>query len=234
MSNAGQAVLTVVGGVVGFYFGGPAGASLGMSLGGMAGSAIFPTDLGTVSGPRLQDLNVQTSEIGAPIPIVYGTYALRGNVIWAEAIHERMIKKKMGGKGGPTGKQKVYSYYATCAVGICEGPIGGILRIWADTKVIYDARPQFPDETLEVYNNRLAANGSLIGLRGAKGFQGTEFYLGTEDQAIDPTIESYEGVGNVSAFRGLAYVMFSWFPLEEYGNRIPNFRFEVCSACEGG
>ena len=30
-------------------------------------------------------------------------------------------------------------------------------------------------------------------------------------------------------FRGLAYIVFNDFQLEKYGNRIPNFRFEVYS-----
>ena len=227
MSNAGQAVLTVVGGVVGFYFGGPAGASLGMSLGNMAGQAAFPTDLGTVSGPRLQDLNVQTSEIGAPIPIVYARHAVGGNVIWATAIQELMAKKKVGGKGGGTQTQKIYTYYGTFAVGVCEGPVDAIVRIWADTRLIYDDRPQFPDETAEVYANRLAMNDQLLGTRGEKGGFFTEFYLGTEDQAIEPNMEMFEGVGNVSAFRGLCYIYFSALPLADFGNRIPTIRVEV-------
>ena len=52
-------------------------------------------------------------------------------------------------------------------------------------------------------------------------------YKGTEDQNPDPTIESYEGVGSTPAYRGLAYVVIEDFPLANYGNRIPNFTFEV-------
>ena len=44
-----------------------------------------------------------------------------------------------------------------------------------------------------------------------------------------PTIESYEGVGNGPGYRGLAYIVFNDFQLEKFGNRIPNFRFEVTS-----
>ena len=53
--------------------------------------------------------------------------------------------------------------------------------------------------------------------------------LGTEDQLPDPTIESYEVAGTVPGFRGLAYIVFNDFQLAKYGNRIPNFRFEVYS-----
>lgn len=222
MSNVGQAALSIVGGVVGFVYGGPAGAAWGLQLGGLAGSALFPTDLGTVSGPRLTDLSVQTSTVGAPIPIVYGTYAVSGNVIWSSGIIETVSRKKQGGKGGPTQTVKTYTYKVHCAVGVCEGEITGIVRIWADAKLIYDAREQLEGESDEDYLARTSANAALLA--------STEMYLGTEDQLADPTIESIEGAGNVSGFRGLAYVVFSEFQLAEYGNRIPNFRFEVQSA----
>lgn len=221
MSNPTQAVLSIVGGLVGWVVsaGNPLGFAWGMSLGASLGSLVSPTDLGTVSGPRLNDLNVQVSTVGAPIPIVYGTYAISGNVIWSSGIIETVSKKKQGGKGGPTQTVKTYTYKVNCAVGLCEGEIGGIQRIWADAKLIYDARPQQDGEDDTTYADRLLANAALLAA--------TEIYTGTETQLADPTIESFEGVGNVSGFRGLAYVVFAEFQLADYGNRIPNFRFEV-------
>lgn len=222
MSNAGQAVLSIGGAVVGWFVGGPAGAAWGFQLGGLAGSALFPTDLGTVSGPRLNDLNVQSSAVGAPIPIVYGTYAISGNVIWSSGLIEAVSRKKQGGKGGPTQTTKTYTYSVNCAVGVCEGEIGGIRRIWADAKLIYDARAQLDGETSDQYTARQEANAALLA--------NTEIYLGDELQLPDPTIESFEGAGNVSAFRDLAYVVFTEFQLADYGNRVPNFRFEVSTS----
>ena len=222
-NNTGQVALTIVGTAVGASFGMP---GLGMTLGSMAGQALFPTDLGTVNGPRLSDLSVQTSTIGAPIPLVYGTFAISGNVIWSSGIIEKKSKKKQGGKGGPTQTLKTYSYSVNCAVGICEGPIDGIRRIWADAKLVYDSRPQQPDESDEQYNERYLAALSFL--------SASSFYLGSEDQLPDPTIESFEGAGDVSGYRGLAYVVFSEFQLEEYGNRVPNFRFEIVRLFDNG
>lgn len=219
MSNPGQAVLSIGGAIVGFVFGGPAGAAWGFQLGGLAGSALFPTDLGTVSGPRLEDLSVQTSTVGAPVPLVFGTFALSGNVIWSSGIIETVSRKRQGGKGGPTQTVKTFTYKVNCAVGVCEGEIKGIRRIWADAKLIYDTRPQQDGESESDYTARIAANSDLL--------DNMEIYLGSQTQLPDPTIESFEGAGNVSGFRGLAYVVFSEFQLADYGNRIPNFRFEV-------
>lgn len=221
MANAGQAVLGVAGAAVGWFVGGPTGAAWGWQLGMAAGSAAFPTDLGTISGPRLDDLTVQSSAIGAPIPLVYGTYALSGNLIWSSGIIETVSKKKQGGKGGPTQTTKTYTYKVNCAIGVCEGPISGIIRIWADAKLIFDARPQLDGESAGDFAARQAANAALLA--------NMEVYLGDETQLADPTIESFEGAGNVAAYRGLAYVVFSEFQLGDYGNRIPNYRFEVAS-----
>jgi hypothetical protein len=228
MSDPAQAVLSIGGAAIGFALGGFAGAAWGFQLGSVAGSALFPTDLGNVNGPRLNDLNVQSSAVGASIPIVYGTYALSGNVIWSSGLIEKVSRKRQGGKGGPTQTTTTYTYSVHCAVGMCEGEIDGVRRIWADAKLIYDAREQLDDETDAAYSARIAQNTTTLA--------GMEVYLGTADQVADPTIESLEGTGNVSGFRDLAYVVFTEFQLADYGNRVPNFRFEVtvnaATACE--
>lgn len=50
-------------------------------------------------------------------------------------------------------------------------------------------------------------------------------HLGGEDQLPDPVIEQTEG--SAPAFRGLAYIVFEDLPLGRFGNRIPQFNFEV-------
>lgn len=51
--------------------------------------------------------------------------------------------------------------------------------------------------------------------------------LGLTTQAPDTTIESFEGTGNVPAYRGVAYVVFDDFNFTKYGNRWPTFEFLV-------
>ena len=53
-----------------------------------------------------------------------------------------------------------------------------------------------------------------------------QIYLGSETQEPDPTIESFEGAGDVPAFRGTAYLVFSDLQLERFGNRRPNVLVE--------
>ncbi|GAG96254.1 unnamed protein product, partial [marine sediment metagenome] len=61
------------------------------------------------------------------------------------------------------------------------------------------------------------------------GISGLNFtlYEGNETQIADATIEADIGAGNVPGFRGLCYIVFDTFPLALFGNRIPNFSFDV-------
>jgi hypothetical protein len=52
-------------------------------------------------------------------------------------------------------------------------------------------------------------------------------YRGTATQLPDPLIEAKQGTGRAPAWRGLAYVVFERLPLDDFGNRIPAFQFEV-------
>ncbi len=195
-------VLSLAGAAVGSVFG-PAGAIIGRLAGALAGSALDQTLFGAshreVQGPRLSDLDVMASTEGAPIPRVYGRARLSGQVIWATPLEESISTETQGGKGG-TGASTTtttYSYFANVAVGLCEGPIGRVGRIWADGKLL-----------------------DTTGLN-------IRFHRGDETQSPDELIVAKEGAGNAPAYRGLAYVVFERLPLADYGNRIPQLSFEI-------
>jgi len=65
-----------------------------------------------------------------------------GNIIQLQAPQKRMIKEKVsGGKGGSKKKkQKVEHVYRSYAIGICEGPVSAVIRVWRNNKLVYDAR----------------------------------------------------------------------------------------------
>ncbi|RYE13877.1 MAG: hypothetical protein EOP34_07820, partial [Rickettsiales bacterium] len=48
-----------------------------------------------------------------------------------------------------------------------------------------------------------------------------------ETQLPDELIQSFLGIDNCPAYRGIAYIVIKDFPLENYSNKIPNFNFEV-------
>jgi len=191
--------------------GGPFGAAIGSAIGNAAGWWLFPEEI-VSQGPRLSELSVQSSTLGLTIPVVYGSWRLAGNIIWSTDLIETRTERDAGGKGGPSQTAVEYSYRASFAVGLCEGPISGVLRIWADSRLVYDV-----SETADAE----AITGSIrVG-------ESMTVYVGSNTQLPDPTIETALGVGNVPAYRGLAYVVFRDLELADFGNRIPNLTFEV-------
>lgn len=220
MSNSGQTALTIVGAIIGAYFGVPA---YGAQLGYLAGTLLFPTQLPEQFGPRLEDLQGSSAQVGVPVIDTWGTMAVPGTVIWLGPRVEVSTTEEVGGKGAPEQEVTTYTYYQSIAVGLrgsTHRPIGGILRIWENGKLVYDVREQQDDETVEAYTERTEASYAYQA--------GFILYTGTTDQLPDPTIESVEGVGNVPAFRDLAYVVFPNRQLtDEQARRHPQWRFEV-------
>jgi hypothetical protein len=210
-------VLQTVGSVVGGIVGGPLGAVVGRALGGLAGAAIDSALFGGsesprhVEGPRLKDIDGLTSTEGAPIPRVYGRARIGGQLIWATRLEEVANTSvdrsgSQGGKGlggGQRTTSTTYSYYANLAIGLCEGPVAFVRRVWADGREI--------DQT-------------TLTMR---------FHPGSETQAPDPLVVAKEGAQNAPAYRGLAYVVFERLDLAPFGNRVPQFSFEVVRPLDG-
>lgn len=159
-----------------------------------------------IYGPKLSDGIQQTSQEGVPIPFGYGTFPCGGNVIWAGPLVEE--ENRESGKGGPV--QITYSYHRSYALGICEGEITGILQVKRNGKLVYDVSP-----------------GSTLLGSNAKFLEKATFYLGTETQTIDPTIEAEVGVGNVPPYLGLAYMVVEEDDLTETQGAIPQYEFVV-------
>lgn len=206
-------LLQVAGQALGTALGGPVGGILGSALGGLAGASIDNALLGhggakRTEGPRLKEIGGLASTEGAAIPRLYGRARLGGQLIWATRFEEEVrvttSRSKRGGKGGPSPKtiETTYAYYANLAIGLCEGPVSFVRRIWVDGREL--------DRT-------------TVAMR---------LHVGDAAQQADPLIVAKEG-GDAPAYRGLAYVVFERFPLADYGNRVPQFTFEVVRAVEG-
>lgn len=189
---------------------GMTGSAIGFAAGSIIGGAIAQPRM---HGPRVEDLKVQISSYGAPIAKTWGTDRVAGVLIWAADFVESAHKQ--GGKGGP--KVTTYSYSCSFAVAIGEGEVGAVRRIWADSKLVYDARPGVTKD---------------VAIASAKFKEMWTLYPGSETQEPDPTIEAVEGSGNVEAYRGTCYMVFTNLPLADYGNRIPSFSFELTQETE--
>lgn len=199
-------VLPIAGAVIGGAIGGPMGAQIGFALGSIVGNAVDPQ---VIKGPAIGEANLQTSAEGVFRPVVFGTAAIKGNVIVRGNRQVRTTRTSQGKGGGPvTEEQRVYW---TFAIRLAE-PLDSILRIWQDEKLVYDVRAgsTIPDESAE-YAQRF------------------RFYNGAEDQLPDPDLEAFQGVGNTHAYPGTSYVVFPNFDLTDRRESIPGFRFEVTS-----
>lgn len=198
-------VLPVVGAVVGFYVGGPAGAAWGWQIGAGIGSLVDPQ---TIKGPGVGDLAQQTSQAGVPRPIVFGrSIPISGNVIASS--EPRIVKKKSSGKGGPNVETE--SVFRTYAIRVCEGPVNGYLRVWRNNVLVYDAR----------------ANSDLSPEDNAKFLQNARLFLGDYDQMPSPDLEAVFGVGITPAHRGTCYVVFADEDLTDLRGAIPQWQFQV-------
>ena len=92
---SGQLIGGAVGAAIGFWAGGPTGAQWGFAIGSSLGGGF--DSLPEQQGPRLTDLKPQSSEYGRPIPIVYGSIQVGGNVIWAADLTEIQTSTTQGG-----------------------------------------------------------------------------------------------------------------------------------------
>ena len=229
---------TVAGAVVGYYvpvIGPMYGAQIGFALGTVAAALLFPSGEET-QGPRLGDLRVADASYGVPIPHVYGTGRVAGNMIWTSGIQEESTEEDMSmSGGGPTTTS--YRYYSSFAMGLCAGPLAAVRKIWLDTKLVYDVSagnlgvvqqrigdldPRGLLDEGELEDRRDEITAELEQVQSAM-----TIYLGTDTQLPDPVLEAHEGVGEVPAHRGMAYLVFQDLPLDAYGNRIPSVSAEV-------
>ncbi|MBV1702653.1 MAG: glycoside hydrolase TIM-barrel-like domain-containing protein [Hyphomicrobiales bacterium] len=161
-------LLQAAGTAIGTFLGGPVGAMVGRSVGGLLGSAIDARLLGGLTQsaakmPRLLTMNGISSVEGTPIPRLYGKARVGGQVIWATRFLEVTTHSQVSGGKSTGPRATTYSYYANFAVGLCEGPIAFVRRVWADGKEL----------DLTLLNVRV--------------------YTGTETQTPDPLIIAKEG-----------------------------------------
>ncbi|MGC1495647.1 MAG: glycoside hydrolase/phage tail family protein [Sulfitobacter sp.] len=196
-SAAGAAV----GGSIGGTLAGLSSVAIGRAVGATLGRVVDQRLLGqggqAVETGKVDRFRLTKAGEGDPIAQLYGRMRIGGQVIWASDFQE-VVTVSGGGKGSrPTPQTTEYSYAVSVAIALCEGEIVSVGRVWADGEEIA------PDDL----NMRV--------------------YAGTDDQLPDPVMEAIEGAGMVPAYRGTAYVVMEDLPLAQFGNRVPQFSFEV-------
>ncbi|ANG95487.1 host specificity protein [Brucella pseudogrignonensis] len=190
-------VLQAVGAAVGGILG-PVGAAIGAGLGAMGGYAI---DTAIINSTR----HMEGARLNGGRVATAEEGAALPFVYGTARLSGTLIwatrheEKKTTERQGGKGGPKVtsYSYFGNAAYAVAEGEIAGIRRVWADGQEL-----DLTEIEMRIYH-------------------------GTDTQQPDPLIEAKQGTGNTPAYRGTAYVVFERIPLDVYGNRLPQFQFEV-------
>lgn len=209
-------LLSAAGAAVGAGFGGSvlglSGAVIGRAIGATLGRAIDQRLMGAgsraVETGKVDRFRLTGASEGAPVGEVWGRMRVAGQVIWASRFKEHTTTTRTGGggKGAPVQPSVTtteYSYTVSLALALCVGEITRVGRIWADGTELAPG-----SVTMRVYN-------------------------GSETQQPDPKISAIEGAGTVPAYRGIAYVVFENLELDQFGNRVPQFSFEVVRPAQG-
>ena len=177
---------------------GPIGSAIGAAAGALAGYTI---DQALINGTR----RIEGPRLSGARPFTAEEGAAIPRVYGTARLGGIMIwatrfeeRRTTRREGGKTGpKITEYNYFANVAFALCEGEVAGIRRVWADGREV-------DRERIELRVHR-----------------------GTEAQAVDPLVSAKQGADNAPAYRGTAYVVIERFALADYGNRIPQFQFEV-------
>lgn len=146
---------------------------------------------------ELKDVTLQTSTYNKIIPEVFGKVRISGNIFWSSEIKKTSIYHSQ--KTTKYGAQSAYTEYIVRSSFAVAVCKGVVDEI---TNIYADNEPL----NLAVYNIKV--------------------YYGDEQQIADPTMQSFLGQ-DIPAFRGMCYVVFTEFPMEEFGGRIPNLTFDV-------
>ena len=210
-------VFSAVGAAIGSGLGGSVlglttaviGRAVGATLGQVIDQRLMGSGSSVVEVGRVDRFRIMGASEGAAVGTTFGRSRLAGQVIWATRFQETATQTTSGGGGGkgmpkPGGvTQTTYSYSVSLAIALCEGAIQRVGRVWAD------------------------------GVEVARDSLNLRVYPGSEDQLPDPKIAAVEGAGMAPAYRGTAYVVVEDLDLGRFGNRVPQFSFEVVRPAQG-
>lgn len=189
-----------------------------------------PTPLQNRSYPTVTQIfggqGFTTSEYGRFLPIVFGADKLLGNVFWYSGFDEKTTT--IGGE--------IYSYTTVSfALGISEGEINGVLRMWLGDKVLMD-NTQDVDVNNEAVPgadgfiagnvvNLIDSDSPLAALPDDEKNTIISVFNGSGTQLPEGIIVDKEGYASTPAYRGVAYVLFENFVITD--GTIPNISVEI-------
>lgn len=197
-------LLSAAGAAIGSGFGGTvlglSGAVIGRAVGATIGRSIDQRILGAGSEP-IETGRVERFQLtGASDGAPVARVWGRMRVAGQIIWATRFLEtanRSGGGKGSPRPSVTSFSYSVSLAIALCQGEAQRLGRVWAD------------------------------GIEIALSSMDLRFYPGSETQLPDPKIEAVEVAGQAPSYRGIAYVVIEDLDLSRFGNRVPQFTFEV-------
>lgn len=109
----------------------------------------------TTRADKISAFSVNTAEYGAAVMEILGTTRISGNVIYYDdfTAHEHKETQKTGKGGGSKHTNITYTYTVAVILGLCEGPIAGINRVWKNKDLYY-----YPDDKVQLTLHNGSAN----------------------------------------------------------------------------
>ena len=101
----------------------------------------------TTRANKISEFTVSTAEYGSAVPEVLGTVRIAGNIIYYDdfTAHEHKEVQRAG-KGGRSKHVNInYTYTVAAILGLCEGEISGISRVWVGKDVYH-----YPSDNIQM------------------------------------------------------------------------------------
>lgn len=101
----------------------------------------------TTRANKISEFTVSTAEYGSTVPEVLGTVRIAGNIIYYDdfTAHEHKEVQRAGKGGGSKHVNINYTYTVAAILGLCEGEINGVNRVWVG-KDVYT----YPNEKIQM------------------------------------------------------------------------------------
>lgn len=93
----------------------------------------------TNAPPSYTSLALQTSAYGLPVPVVYGTARVGGNLGFYDGFQATAHTSSQSGKGGGAPVSVTYTYSVNAAFFLCEGPIHTVNAMWSSQTIVSPA-----------------------------------------------------------------------------------------------
>lgn len=167
-------------------------------------------------GPTTQRVTI--SSHNDYIPMIFGTVRVSGNIAWCYGPRSVSVEKEVS-VGGIVQTSTYTGKSIDIMLGLCEGEVEYATKVWFAGLLAYDAtsttgpalRPDQKDKGVGIILRK-----------------------GSSAQKVVKRMSDVVGFGRCPAYRDLAYVFVSNYPVSQAGNNIPDIRVELTNVVSGG